>query len=80
MNAEDEAAIPKEDGLCPVPSLFVAAKEDYVCRADLQSVSSRRGAPEGRIEEVEAGHWVQLEQPEVVNRLLVEFAEEVGGK
>lgn len=38
------------------------------------------GAPEGRIEEVEAGHWVQLEQPEVVNRLLVEFAEEVGGK
>ncbi|RAQ40698.1 hypothetical protein AFGD_008965 [Aspergillus flavus] len=34
VNAEDEAAIPKEDGLCPVPSLFVAAKEDYVCRED----------------------------------------------
>ncbi|KAJ1712724.1 hypothetical protein CA14_011218 [Aspergillus flavus] len=29
VNAEDEAAIPKEDGLCPVPSFFVAAKEDY---------------------------------------------------
>ncbi|GAB1199960.1 hypothetical protein APSETT444_009319 [Aspergillus pseudonomiae] len=79
VNLDDEAAIPAEERLCPVPSLFVAAKQDYVCRADLQSASSRMTAPGGRIEEIDAGHWVQLEQPEVVNRLLVDFAEEVKG-
>ncbi|OGM48107.1 hypothetical protein ABOM_002857 [Aspergillus bombycis] len=77
VDADDEAAILEEEKLCPLPNLFVAAKYDYVCRADLQSASSRTVAPGGRIEEIDAGHWVQLEQPEVVNRLLVDFAEEV---
>ncbi|KAE8158538.1 putative epoxide hydrolase [Aspergillus tamarii] len=80
VDAEDDAAIPKEDRLCPVPNLFLAAKQDYVCRADLQSISSREVAPNGTIEEVDTGHWVQLEEPELVNRLLVEFAVEVKGK
>ncbi|GIJ97897.1 hypothetical protein Aspvir_000003 [Aspergillus viridinutans] len=77
VNAEDEASVPEEDIPCPLPNLFVAAKQDYVCRADLQSELARKWAPNGRIETVECGHWVQLEKPEILNRLLVEFAGEV---
>ncbi|KAE8383449.1 putative epoxide hydrolase [Aspergillus bertholletiae] len=78
-DVEDEVAIPEADKPCAVPSLFVAAKQDYVCRVDLQSGTLKQGAPDGRIEEIDAGHWVQLEQPAALNRLLISFADEVKG-
>ncbi|PLB55852.1 putative epoxide hydrolase [Aspergillus steynii IBT 23096] len=77
VNAEDEADMSEEDKLCPLPNLFVAAKQDYVCRADLQSTMAEKSVPKLRVEQVDCGHWVQLEVPEVLNRLLVEFVEEL---
>jgi pimeloyl-ACP methyl ester carboxylesterase len=80
VNAEDEAAVAQSDIPCPLPNLFVAAKQDYVCRADLQSELAKKWVPNGRIETVDCGHWVQLEEPEILNKLLVEFAAELVGK
>ncbi|KAF9886590.1 hypothetical protein FE257_011362 [Aspergillus nanangensis] len=77
VNLEDEAAVAAEDIQCPLPNLFIAAKQDYVCRSDLQSQLARQWVPDGRIEVVDCGHWVQLEEPETFNKLLIEFSEEV---
>lgn len=38
---------------------------------------TEKNTTDSRIEVVDAGHWVQLEKPDVVNELLVKFAEEV---
>ncbi|KAF7586397.1 hypothetical protein BBP40_008947 [Aspergillus hancockii] len=80
INAEDEAAIPEEDKFCPVPNLFIAAKRDYVCQADLQIPSTRTWAPNAKIETMDCGHWVQLEEPETLNELLDGFVRDVTGK
>ena len=80
VNAEDEAAVPQHDKPCPLPNLFVAAKQDFVCRADLQITSARKWVPDLRIETVDCGHWVQLEEPELLNKLIIGFGDELVGK
>jgi soluble epoxide hydrolase / lipid-phosphate phosphatase len=77
VNSEDEAAVPDEDKPCPLPNLFIAAEQDYVCRADLQTAQAKKWVPNLTVETVNCGHWVQLEEPEVVNRLLVNFAKTI---
>lgn len=57
--------------------LYIAAKQDYVCRMEVGSHVTEKNTTDSRIEVVDAGHWVQLEKPDVVNELLVKFAEEV---
>ncbi|KAL4895731.1 Alpha/Beta hydrolase protein [Aspergillus ambiguus] len=79
VNTEDETAVPEEDIPWPLPNLFVAAKRDYVCRADLQSELARKWVPNCRIETVDCGHWVQLEKPDILNKFLVGFARDVAG-
>ncbi|PWY67878.1 epoxide hydrolase [Aspergillus heteromorphus CBS 117.55] len=79
MNSEDEAGLTAEQKVCPVRNLFVAATQDYVCRADLQIKRQEMTGcvPNGRVELVDCGHWVQLEKPEVLNELILGFAKEV---
>ncbi|PYH95678.1 alpha/beta-hydrolase [Aspergillus ellipticus CBS 707.79] len=81
INAQDEAEIPDEQKPCPVPNLFVAATEDYVCVAALQIKRQEmlKLVPNGRVETVDCGHWVQLEKPEVLNELILGFGKEVAG-
>ncbi|OOF95539.1 hypothetical protein ASPCADRAFT_208014 [Aspergillus carbonarius ITEM 5010] len=76
-NTEDEAGIAEGEGKCPVRNLFIAAKQDYLCRAEMGTMLTNLNAPDSRIETVDCGHWVQLEQPEIVNKLLIEFEKEV---
>ncbi|OCL10067.1 epoxide hydrolase [Glonium stellatum] len=80
VNAEDEDAVLEEDKPCPLPNLFIAARYDYVTRADLQSTQGKKWVPDIRIETLDCGHWVQLEMPDEVNRLIVGFGEEVAGR
>lgn len=64
--------MPEERKYVKVPTLFVLAKEDYVGRPEIQ----KRGAiwiQNLRIEEFPCGHWVQLEMPDKLNDLLLEF-------
>ncbi|PYI04807.1 alpha/beta-hydrolase [Aspergillus sclerotiicarbonarius CBS 121057] len=77
FNNEDEAGIAAGEGKCPVRNLFIAAKQDYICRAEMGTMMTNMNAPDSRIEAVDCGHWVQLEEPEVVNKLLIGFAKEV---
>ncbi|GKZ23854.1 hypothetical protein AbraIFM66951_010383 [Aspergillus brasiliensis] len=77
LNNEDEAGIPEGGNKCTVKNLFIAAKQDYVCRADVGSHSTSKNTTDSRVEVVDAGHWVQLEKPDAVNELLVQFAAEV---
>ncbi|KAI1932862.1 hypothetical protein LOZ12_000267 [Ophidiomyces ophidiicola] len=79
VNTEDEAAVPESDIPCPLPNLFIAAQQDYVCRADLQSAQAKKWVPDLRIKTIDCGHWVQLEEPDLLSNLIVEFAEEVAG-
>lgn len=77
INTEDEADIEGGVGKCTVKNLYIAAKQDYVCRMEVGSHMTTTNVVDSRIEVVDAGHWVQLEKPDVVNELLVGFAEEV---
>ncbi|KAL3260603.1 hypothetical protein ABHI18_004445 [Aspergillus niger] len=77
INTEDEASINEGEGKCPVRNLFIAAQQDYICRAEMGTMITKMNVPDAKIEMVDCGHWVQLEKPEVVNNLLIEFAKEV---
>ncbi|KAI2939809.1 hypothetical protein CBS147343_7127 [Aspergillus niger] len=77
INTEDEAGIAEGEGKLTVKYLYIAAKQDYVCRMEVGSHVTEKNTTDSRIEVVDAGHWVQLEKPDVVNELLVKFAEEV---
>lgn len=66
----------RTDWTIRVPALFVAGVEDPVPGMARAGVLDRmaEAVPDLRIERVPgAGHWVQQEQPDAVNRLLVEF-------
>ncbi len=60
----------------PMPVLYLHGREDGCMGAELIDDSLRTSLPhpDSQIEVVDgAGHFLQLEQPEVVNRLIVDF-------
>ncbi|EON23179.1 MULTISPECIES: alpha/beta fold hydrolase [Nocardioides] len=60
-----------------VPAFFVAGTYDLLAGArDMASAAARM--KEATYVELRASHFVQMEQPEVVHQLLVEFVERVG--
>ena len=62
-----------------VPTLMVAADSDPVLPASLLD-GMERWVPDLRTEVVaECGHWTQQEQPEAVNRLLIDFLGDLPG-
>ncbi|EEQ33831.1 putative microsomal epoxide hydrolase [Microsporum canis] len=77
VNSADEAGIPEERRYCKVPTLFVAAEEDFVTRADVQTENSKKWVKDLRIKTLSCGHWVQLEKPAELRGMLEEFAGEV---
>ena len=60
-------------GELPQPTLYLHGRNDGCIGAEVAE-SARAMAPWARVEIVEdAGHFLQLEQPKVVNRLVVDF-------
>lgn len=60
-----------------VPVLLVAARYDVLAGArDLRTAADR--LPRGEYVELRASHFVQMEQPEVVHALLLDFLDRVG--
>lgn len=60
-----------------VPAFFVAGKYDVLAGSrDMASAAERMS--EATYVELKASHFVQMEQPETVHRLLLEFLERVG--
>jgi pimeloyl-ACP methyl ester carboxylesterase len=60
-----------------VPALFVAATFDVLAGArDMASAAAR--VDEGAYVELRGSHFIQMEQPEVVHQLLLDFLDQVG--
>jgi soluble epoxide hydrolase / lipid-phosphate phosphatase len=57
-----------------VPTLLIVAEKDCVCLPEIQKQGSAPWVKQLRVETFPCGHWVQLEMPEKLNELLVEFA------
>ena len=70
--------MPEERKYVDLPTLQVVS-EDYITRADVQKEATAKWAKQLRVEELSCGHWVQLELPDKLNKLLEGFAAEVDG-
>jgi pimeloyl-ACP methyl ester carboxylesterase len=76
VNTADEQNTPDKDKPCPLPNLFIAAEQDYVCVAGLQLKQAHDWCPILKTETGDCSHWVELEEPERLNRLLVRLGKE----
>jgi len=78
VNLPDEQDVSEEDMFCKVPTLLVVSDLDYVTRADMQSQNTSKWVKQLRIETMRnCGHWIQLEQPEELHKLIQGFAQEL---
>lgn len=77
VQAEDEAVVTNKQRALTVPVLGVGGAEDLVTRADQLRQSIEPWASKGYEEKVVqgAGHWLMLEKPDEVSKILVEFAQ-----
>lgn len=71
------ASLSEERKHVNLPTLLVVSDKDYITRADMQKESTTKWVKQLRIEELSCGHWVQLELPDHLTRLLEGFADEV---
>ncbi|KAI0508528.1 putative epoxide hydrolase [Xylaria bambusicola] len=81
VNDEDEAGLTDSDKKCGLPVLLAVSDEDYVTRADLQIPATQKWVSDLTIKNFSrCGHWIQLERPEELNGMLVDFVELVTGQ
>lgn len=77
VNSADEAEVSEKERICKVPTLLIVSDQDYVTRADMQIMTSKKSVQDLRVEIlVGCGHWIQLERAEELHRLLEAFATE----
>ncbi|KAJ9298635.1 hypothetical protein DTO271G3_3602 [Paecilomyces variotii] len=60
-----------------IPSLLVTAAYDRVCVPELQKPRTEQYLHNNRTEEFECGHWIPLEKPDELVRLLEGFANQL---
>ena len=77
VNVEDEVSLAPERSHIQQPTLLICADKDVIAIAAMQEQGMRPFVKDLKIEHVDSGHWVQLEKPEKVNRILATFLEEV---
>ena len=63
----------KDKASIPHPMIFMGCTKDAVCIAEPSEGIMREVCPHGKSQMFEAGHWLQLEQPEKLNRALLEW-------
>ena len=79
VDAAHHAALPEERKRVDLPALLVVSDRDYITRADMQTERTAKWVARLRVEELSCGHWVALEMPDELNKLLEGFANEVVG-
>jgi pimeloyl-ACP methyl ester carboxylesterase len=62
-----------------VPTMFVAGRWDLIAGARHMASAAAR-MPDGTFVQINGSHFVQMEQPEVVHRLLLDFLKQVEAK
>lgn len=76
LNDEDESSIEPERRHIQQPTLLITCSLDPIAVAAIQEQGMRPFVKNLKVEEIEAGHWVQVEKPEKVNKTLKAFFEE----
>ncbi|KAG0650173.1 Cytosolic epoxide hydrolase 2 [Hyphodiscus hymeniophilus] len=75
INEEDEQKIPTSAYILTHPTLLIASTNFITATINFPE-QMRPHVPDLRVEKVDGGHWLQLEKPDEVNRILDEFLEE----
>lgn len=74
------SGIPNERIPLPLPVFYAGGKKDCVNPPVLALRTLMQLCPDLTVKEVDAGHWLQLEAPDVVNEALKEWIEKAGKK
>lgn len=74
IDLADHASLPEERKHVHLPTLLVVADKDY---PEIGKQDTAKWVKQLRMEELSCGHWVQLELPDKLNRLLEGFADEI---
>ena len=77
VNTSDEASLAPERSHIQQPTLLISAEKDLIAITAMQEQGMRPFVKDLRVETVDCGHWLQLEKPNEINRLLGKFFEEV---
>jgi soluble epoxide hydrolase/lipid-phosphate phosphatase len=82
LNYEDELVFAKRDKVhrFPMPAMLVMATEDIALPPSLAEAQAKFFEGGLRKVTVEASHWVAVEKPDEVNRLIGEFVTDILGK
>nr|KMM69529.1 hypothetical protein CPAG_05844 [Coccidioides posadasii RMSCC 3488] len=64
VNAADDALISEENKYLTLPNLFIQSTKDIAWGSETQVQKIKRWARNPRIENLECGHWPQLEKPD----------------
>lgn len=56
-----------------IPAMVVAAQHDYVCRPEVQALAAEKFLRKFRLEKFESGHWIPLEKPDELVKLMEDF-------
>lgn len=73
INAADEEALPPERANIDRPTLFFANKQDYILVPALQEAQMTPLVKDLEVQELDCGHWTQLEKADEVNEILKGF-------
>ena len=76
LNTPDEDSLTTEEKHIHGPTLLVICTLDYVGVPVIQEQNTREWVPNLQVKELATGHWVQLEKPDEVNKILKDFIEE----
>ena len=76
LNTSDEASLAPEQLHIQAPTLLVTCTSDYVGVPAIQEQNTRPWFKYLQVKEVATGHWLQLEKPDEVNKILKDFIEE----
>ena len=75
VNDADEASLTKEDWMLHVPVLAIGGTLDPVARADFMEATRPWAAVGFESELLHGGHWLMMELPDAVSKLLIRFGQ-----
>ena len=80
LNTQDKSTIPLKRLHIQQRSLAILGSRDPTCVPAMQEHIMRPHVRDLKIVMVDAGHWLQLQEPNNINNIIKEFLEEVDQK